>query len=76
MIVLLDRVVFPNETVPSGLNKAMFIPVLKGQGTLEQQKKWLGPAQKHEIMGTYAQTELGHGTVLIIYVSHIVCLFV
>lgn len=42
----------------------MFIPCLEGQGTPEQQRKWLGPAQKLQIVGTYAQTELGHGTFL------------
>ena len=32
------------------------------QGSPEQQAKWLPMAQKLEIIGTYAQTELGHGT--------------
>lgn len=32
------------------------------QGTLEQQAKWLGRAWNLEIIGTYAQTEMGHGT--------------
>ena len=32
------------------------------QGTLEQQGTWLGRAWNMEIIGTYAQTELGHGT--------------
>ena len=39
----------------------MFIPTLEGQATDEQQKKWLGPAKRHEIIGAYAQTEIGHG---------------
>ena len=44
------------------LHYAMFLPTLMGQGTLEQQVRWLDPAWNLDIMGTYAQTELGHGT--------------
>ena len=40
----------------------MFIPFIKGQGTDEQQKKWLTLAYKMQIIGCYAQTELGHGS--------------
>lgn len=40
----------------------MFIPTIMGQGTPEQQKKWLEKSLRCEIIGTYAQTELGHGT--------------
>ncbi|XP_037782717.1 peroxisomal acyl-coenzyme A oxidase 1-like [Penaeus monodon] len=49
---------------PLALHTAMFIPAIMGQGTREQQEKWLGRALKGEIVGTYAQTELGHGTFL------------
>ncbi|KAL3695295.1 hypothetical protein R1sor_009371 [Riccia sorocarpa] len=44
------------------LHWGMFIPAIKGQGTEEQQKKWLPLAQKMSIIGCYAQTELGHGS--------------
>ena len=40
----------------------MFIPALMSQASPEQQAKWLPMAQKLHIIGTYAQTELGHGT--------------
>lgn len=40
----------------------MFVPALKGQGTDEQQSKWLPLAYKMQIIGCYAQTELGHGS--------------
>jgi acyl-CoA oxidase len=35
---------------------------LAGQGTPEQQEKWLTKAESYEIIGCYAQTELGHGS--------------
>lgn len=40
----------------------MFIPTLLSQGTPEQQAKWLPMCNRLQIIGTYAQTELGHGT--------------
>lgn len=40
----------------------MFIPSILSHCTPEQQAKWLPMAQRLEIIGTYAQTELGHGT--------------
>jgi alkylation response protein AidB-like acyl-CoA dehydrogenase len=52
---------FPNEEWPFGLNMAMFIPMLRTQGTEEQKAQWLQKAVDFEIIGTYAQTELGHG---------------
>ena len=38
--------------------------VLQGQGSDEQKEKWLSLAREFKIIGAYAQTELGHGTVL------------
>lgn len=35
---------------------------LEGQGTPEQQEKWLTLANDYKIIGCYAQTELGHGS--------------
>ena len=43
------------------LNFGMFVPTLFGQATEEQKEKWLIPAMNNEIVGTYAQTEMGHG---------------
>ncbi|KAL4351354.1 hypothetical protein GQ457_06G037570 [Hibiscus cannabinus] len=40
----------------------MFIPAIKGNGTKEQKAKWLPMAYKVQILGCYAQTELGHGS--------------
>ncbi|CAH0405622.1 unnamed protein product [Chilo suppressalis] len=47
---------------PLTLHYVMFIPTLMGQGTVEQQAYWIGRAFNLDIIGTYAQTELGHGT--------------
>uniref|UniRef100_A0A915D5K5 Uncharacterized protein n=1 Tax=Ditylenchus dipsaci TaxID=166011 RepID=A0A915D5K5_9BILA len=43
------------------LHYIMFIPTLQGQTDDEQLEEWLGPAISRAILGTYAQTELGHG---------------
>lgn len=49
---------------PIGVHYVMFLPAILGQGTLEQQGEWLTRAWSGEIIGTYAQTEMGHGTYL------------
>lgn len=46
------------------LHYGMFVPTLMAQCSEEQMMKWLVPAINHEILGTYAQTEMGHGTFL------------
>lgn len=46
------------------LHVGMFIPTIQGQGDAEQQKQWLPLCYNLSIIGTYAQTELGHGTYL------------
>ena len=40
----------------------MFMPSIMSQGDEEQQAYWLPLAQTLKVIGTYAQTELGHGT--------------
>lgn len=52
------------EGNPMSLHFVMFVPTIMGQGTLEQQIEWLGKAWDCSIIGTYAQTEMGHGTFL------------
>lgn len=46
------------------LHLGMFIPTIQGQGDAEQQKAWLPLCYSLAVIGTYAQTELGHGTYL------------
>ncbi|XP_023324157.1 probable peroxisomal acyl-coenzyme A oxidase 1 [Eurytemora carolleeae] len=47
---------------PINLHFVMFLPTLMGQGTPDQISDVLGRAWNMDIVGTYAQTELGHGT--------------
>ncbi|XP_046544478.1 peroxisomal acyl-coenzyme A oxidase 1-like [Haliotis rubra] len=48
-----------------GLHHSMFIPGIERLATDEQKAKWLPLALNFKIIGTYAQTELGHGTNLL-----------
>ncbi|XP_076175470.1 acyl-coenzyme A oxidase 1 [Ptiloglossa arizonensis] len=47
---------------PIVVHYAMFVPAIMGQGTTEQQEYWITRSWAGNIVGTYAQTELGHGT--------------
>jgi acyl-CoA oxidase len=40
----------------------MFMQTIRHLGSEEQQKKYLQPAANLNIIGCYAQTELGHGS--------------
>ncbi|XP_059058405.1 probable peroxisomal acyl-coenzyme A oxidase 1 [Achroia grisella] len=44
------------------LHYIMFMPAILNQGNEEQQAQWLPRAWDFNILGSYAQTELGHGT--------------
>ena len=51
----------PNENDPLLVHLTMFMDLLRNQTTEEQKAKWLPLAQNYKLVGTYAQTELGHG---------------
>eukprot|EP01018_Ginkgo_biloba_P002585 Gb_39042 [translate_table: standard] len=53
---------FVDEPAYTDLHWGMFIPAIKGQASDEQQQEWLPLAYKMQIIGCYAQTELGHGS--------------
>ncbi|XP_063052383.1 peroxisomal acyl-coenzyme A oxidase 1 isoform X1 [Engraulis encrasicolus] len=45
-----------------GVHYVMFVPMLQSQGDAQQRKKWLPLVESFKVLGTYAQTEIGHGT--------------
>jgi len=47
------------------LHSEMFVPSLESQASPKQKEKWLPKAMSYEIIGTFAQTELGHGNYLV-----------
>uniref|UniRef100_A0A674DFD6 Acyl-coenzyme A oxidase n=1 Tax=Salmo trutta TaxID=8032 RepID=A0A674DFD6_SALTR len=51
-----------NHHEPLDLHLAMFLPTLLNQASPEQMETFFIPAWNLEIIGTYAQTEMGHGT--------------
>lgn len=51
-----------SEAPPLSMHYKMFMPTIREQGTPEQHKLFLERAQKFDIIGCYAQTELGHGS--------------
>ncbi|KAK7502853.1 hypothetical protein BaRGS_00005802 [Batillaria attramentaria] len=60
----LREAVAPQVAVPYGLHMSMFMNTLETQSTEEQKARWLPLAKSFRMIGTYAQTEMGHGTFL------------
>uniref|UniRef100_A0A665XAA9 Acyl-coenzyme A oxidase n=1 Tax=Echeneis naucrates TaxID=173247 RepID=A0A665XAA9_ECHNA len=54
--------VHPDRPEPLDLHLGMFLPTLLNQATPEQMDHFFMPSWNLEIIGTYAQTEIGHGT--------------
>lgn len=50
-----------HDSTPVHVHFVMFVPALMGHANEEQQAKWLSDALMMKIVGSYAQTELGHG---------------
>lgn len=51
-----------SEATPYALHFSMFFVCLREQSTPEQQDLFLKRAENYDIIGCYAQTELGHGS--------------
>lgn len=62
----IDKLTIAHELLTTGLPISlqimMFIPTLERLCTEEQKAKWLPLAKSFKLLGTYAQTEMGHGT--------------
>ncbi|VVT53915.1 uncharacterized protein SAPINGB_P003814 [Magnusiomyces paraingens] len=50
------------DKFPTSLHNSAFKYVIKVIGSDEQGKEWLPKCDTHEVIGCYAQTELGHGS--------------
>uniref|UniRef100_A0A3Q0RF47 Acyl-coenzyme A oxidase N-terminal domain-containing protein n=1 Tax=Amphilophus citrinellus TaxID=61819 RepID=A0A3Q0RF47_AMPCI len=50
-----------NNQEAMGLHFVMFLPFLHSQCDPQQKAKWLPLAESYQVVGTYAQTEMGHG---------------
>lgn len=55
--------VHPGRPSPLDLHLAMFLPTLLNQASPAQMDRFFMPAWNLEIIGTYAQTEIGHGKI-------------
>jgi len=51
-----------SNSSPLALTQLLFVPMIKLQGTPEQIAHWVSLAESGAIIGSYTQTELGHGT--------------
>ncbi|CAM9695028.1 unnamed protein product [Discosporangium mesarthrocarpum] len=51
-----------NDTLPTGIHPLMFVPNVEALCTDEQRNFWLPRCESMEVIGCYAQTELGHGS--------------
>lgn len=50
------------DIIPYGVSTYMFLPYIQYLGTDKQFEKWYPRIRSMEVIGTYAQTELGHGS--------------
>uniref|UniRef100_A0A665XA88 Acyl-coenzyme A oxidase n=1 Tax=Echeneis naucrates TaxID=173247 RepID=A0A665XA88_ECHNA len=57
-----DEIYCYKRPEPLDLHLGMFLPTLLNQATPEQMDHFFMPSWNLEIIGTYAQTEIGHGT--------------
>ncbi|XP_029992449.1 peroxisomal acyl-coenzyme A oxidase 1 isoform X3 [Sphaeramia orbicularis] len=61
-IICYKSMVRGNHYEPLGVHYVMFLPTLYSQCDRQQARKWLPLAESFQVLGTYAQTEMGHGT--------------
>eukprot|EP00127_Corallochytrium_limacisporum_P000176 Clim_evm37s6 gene=Clim_evmTU37s6 len=51
-----------DEPLPTTLHELAFLPTLRAQCDEEQYEEWVPRSERYEIIGSYAQTELAHGS--------------
>lgn len=51
-----------NHQMPGSVNSLMFCKCIELMGSEEQVEKYLKKSKNFEIVGAYAQTEIGHGS--------------
>ena len=56
------RTAIDSDGIPLGLHRLAFVPFVLSQSTEEQLKKWKPMMDSFKMIGSYCQTELGHGT--------------
>ncbi|CAO4382667.1 unnamed protein product [Caenorhabditis nigoni] len=56
------QLVHVRDSMAFSLHYLMFLPVLQSQASPEQLSDWMPKSLSGTIIGTYAQTEMGHGT--------------
>jgi acyl-CoA oxidase len=68
MFLIHCRTAAPYELSPFGLHSGMFVLTLMKQCLPEQSRKWVPLAKNFKMIGTYAQTELGHGKIYMYFI--------
>ncbi|XP_038598041.1 peroxisomal acyl-coenzyme A oxidase 1 isoform X1 [Tachyglossus aculeatus] len=61
-IMWFKRMIFCAGVEPFSIHNSMFIPTVMNLGSTAQREKWLTASSGLQIIGTYAQTEMGHGS--------------
>ena len=54
-------IVYPHEPGPFLLHDGMFVPTIMSQASPQQIQDLAGKMSAFQVIGTYAQTEMGHG---------------
>jgi len=61
MRTIYNQLVNPHQT-PGSAHYGMFLKYIELMGTEEHKAKYLEKCRTYEIVGCYAQTEIGHGS--------------
>lgn len=59
---IIRGMIFPNIPGTFDVHKSMFTVTIMQHATKDQAKYWMPKVENLQVIGTYAQTEIGHGT--------------